>query len=391
MKVLLVAPLQSIATYGRIEWLLANSTNLTILNTSPSASINDYVNLSPSNLTITNLPHSLCYSSPQFNLPLPFSEFFRSLLLRFPQPLKILTYRFVRSLRLNEYDKIFFFYGPEALWFTYMFSLHAPEHKNFYTILNLLPSYVYVKPFRTFSLLRSNFTAEGLLHSMLFRLNTTYIVASELMQDYLYSLSPDPPPSPTYCILDTFSQHSWPSTSSTANLINSTSLSIIFLGAPQRWGGDIIDNIEQTILDLCSCGHRVTAGFKLKTAHPLFSSYPFFSNTEALDGTLSNFANKFDFALICYGYPYLSERFRSTIPTRFFASIAAGLPILLPRTHLPAVEALVLKHNLGYVYNSVSDLTLLDYSSYLDCRRSVKLFREAHCPSNQLFPSHHYS
>ena len=226
---------------------------------------------------------------------------------------------------------------------------------------------------------------------MLSQLKTTYIAASQLMQDYMYSLYLDSSSSATCCILDTFSQLSWSSISPPVNVINPTSLSIIFLGAPQRWGGDVIDNIEQTVFALCSSGHRVTAGFTLNRAHHLFTSYPFFSNLEALDGTLSNFANEFDFALICYGYPYPSERFRSTIPTRFFASIAAGLPILLPRDHLPAVEILVLKHNLGYVYSSISELTLLDQSSYLDYRRSVIIFRETYSPSNQSFPSHHYS
>ena len=61
-------------------------------------------------------------------------------------------------------------------------------------------------------------------------------------------------------------------------------------------------------------------------------------------------------ALITYNVKTPSERFRSTLPTRFFTALSAGLVIAVKSGHFKAVESFISKYDIGFVYKDISQL-----------------------------------
>jgi hypothetical protein len=132
---------------------------------------------------------------------------------------------------------------------------------------------------------------------------------------------------------------------------------VIFLGAPERWGNGI-DDIDSQFLSLAREGVTVHSGAisdeVVRTGYGF--KYPFFTDDEVFEGALARYAHGFDAALITYAVDERMERFRTTLPTRFFTALTAGIPIAVRAGLFDAVEAYVEEHGLGFSYRTARDL-----------------------------------
>lgn len=136
-------------------------------------------------------------------------------------------------------------------------------------------------------------------------------------------------------------------------------LNLIFLGAPERWGG-ALDNIDRQLFELASSGISIYSGNLaqyVKSTTNAFS-YPFFSDREVFSGSLSSYAHNFKASLITYGIDERHERFKTTLPTRFFSALAAGIPIVVKAGMFDAVEAYVDQYQIGFSYRNAEELKL---------------------------------
>ncbi len=141
-------------------------------------------------------------------------------------------------------------------------------------------------------------------------------------------------------------------------------LSLIFLGAPERWGGKI-DSIDEQLFDLALSGVSIYSGmlaeFVISTNNAF--RYPFFRDEEVFSGELSTFAHQFQASLITYSIDKRHQRFKTTLPTRFFSALSAGIPIAVRAGLFDAVESYVERYAIGFSYRNIEDLKykLLDH------------------------------
>lgn len=131
---------------------------------------------------------------------------------------------------------------------------------------------------------------------------------------------------------------------------------LVFLGAPERWGKKI-DDIDNQLLEMSSFGLNVYINEKSAEAHYPFT-YPYFSDADVMAGKLADHCNQFSAALITYNLSRPRSRFRGTLPTRFFSAISVGIPILVKRGQFTSVEEYVEKYNIGIIYDDYEHLAL---------------------------------
>lgn len=132
---------------------------------------------------------------------------------------------------------------------------------------------------------------------------------------------------------------------------------LIFLGAPERWGGGL-DDIDKQLYDIANSGIVIHSG---KLSDDVISTnngftYPFLSDIDVFNGKLSQLAHDFDAALITYGINARHQRFTTTYPTRFFSAISAGIPIVVKSGLYDSVESYISEHAIGFAYSTVDDL-----------------------------------
>jgi hypothetical protein len=130
---------------------------------------------------------------------------------------------------------------------------------------------------------------------------------------------------------------------------------LIFLGAPERWGGKI-DHLDNQLNALVDNGIQVYTSSFLSRDAVKWGTYPYFSDKDVFEGKLSDYAHGFDAALVTYEISKRSERFRSTLPTRFFSALAAGLPIALRGGLFDAAETFITTNQNGFVFHSDEEL-----------------------------------
>jgi hypothetical protein len=147
---------------------------------------------------------------------------------------------------------------------------------------------------------------------------------------------------------------------------------VIFLGAPERYGGKL-DSPDDQFLEIARAGiHVYSAQMSEKALASGFCHlYSRFTNEDVFRGKLAEYARNFDAALITYNISGRRERFRSTFPTRFFTALTAGIPIAVRGGVFDACESFVARFQNGFVYNSVEDL-----SAMLKDRRRILAQRE---------------
>jgi hypothetical protein len=132
---------------------------------------------------------------------------------------------------------------------------------------------------------------------------------------------------------------------------------LIFMGAPERWG-DKIDNIDDQFMEICSKGIEVYSGKMLESVIKtgFGHTYEYFSDDQVFAGDLSIFAQNFDAALITYNLLSRRERFRTTLPTRFFSAISAGIPIAVRAGVFDSIESFIIHHGNGFIYKDSQEL-----------------------------------
>jgi len=150
---------------------------------------------------------------------------------------------------------------------------------------------------------------------------------------------------------------------------------VIFLGAPERWGG-AIDMIDEQFKELVKERiHVHSATLSEQIVSTSFGHrYPLFSNETVSSGRLAEFASQFDATLVTYNVNQREERFRSTYPTRFFMALTVGIPIAVREGILDACERFVTEHEIGFVYTDASDLRekLLNRTKIAEYRRNTR-------------------
>ena len=160
-----------------------------------------------------------------------------------------------------------------------------------------------------------------------------------------------------------------------------SSVSLIFLGAPERWGNQI-DDIDKEFMDIAERKiHVYSAEMSEKVVATGYGHiYPRFKNEDVFNGKLALYASGFSAALITYSAEMIqiNERFRSTYPTRFFTAITAGIPIAVCNG-LNDCGIFIEKYGIGFVYRDVEELIIKikDKTKMISYRYNALVLRDA--------------
>lgn len=346
-KCLLIAPLDTHATIGRIAALSFTQFELHLIDVSyippkfqldiyPFNQIASYVWLNP----------SLGHGSKINNLV----ESLRSLRL-IPQSRRMKK-KLAFEINRIQPSIVVTYYGPIGIYFAGLVK-GINSKIPVVSILNLIPS----------SLDYSNNILNGFRKILNPELNNYrnilkkidfIICASSLMKNYV-SLKYKIDTSIMRVIPDFF-----PETMNfkiVAENSDNKSSGVIFLGAPERWGATI-DDLDDQFLDIAKSGVSIHAG---KISNHVISlgnafCYNYFKDEDVFSGCLSTFAHQFQASIITYGISKRHQRFKSTLPTRFFSALSAGLPIAVRAGLFDAVEEYVERYAIGFKYSNAAQL-----------------------------------
>ena len=93
-------------------------------------------------------------------------------------------------------------------------------------------------------------------------------------------------------------------------------------------------------------------------AHPNLHPFERFSDEAFTTGPLADFVRRFRASLVTYHFGAergTALRFRTSTPSRFLFTLAAGVPVLLPRGRCRAMERLVADRGIGFAYASPAE------------------------------------
>lgn len=350
-KCILIAPLVSHATAGRIAALVATGYQVILIDISSREN----------KFSIFTYPFSLLHKIYKLNINEIDSFYerpsFRLIIkdiLRSFNLIKeniVLTHKLTEILAKENPSVIITFYGPLGIHFSRLIKkINAQQEVIF--IANLLPS----------TLLSGNILIRCLKRWLVnefidfrrwIKKIDIIICASDEMADFIVRKFKYP--IKRILIAPDFHPSSFQVNPNSIDKTEYKPLSLIFLGAPERWGGRIDDIDSQ--LNLYSRMVDVYASGAIERRKGSFwHTYPYFSDDDVFAGRLSDFAHNFTAALVTYNVTRRSERFRSTLPTRFFSALAAGLPIAVKGGIFDSVESFVKKYDIGFVFTSEEDL-----------------------------------
>lgn len=349
-KCLLIAPLEAHATVGRLAAIASTGFNLHVLDISGN----------PLRFNLDQYPFTEIKSYKYFRTKLSSKSRFRlfhGIVKRLRSFGLIPESRNVIRLLSEEIDRIdpsliITYYGPVGIHYA---KLVKKINKNMpvVSILNLIPSSLDYDNSLT-GLILEKFNNELNDYKNTISKLDFLICASSEMKKYVsseYSISesriavlPDYfPRTMTFKGMDDHSvQHD---------------LSLVFLGAPERWGSRI-DNIDEQLYKIALSGITIYSGkladFVISTNNAF--GYPLFRDEEVFSGELSTFAHQFDASLVTYGIDRRHKRFTTTLPTRFFSGLSAGIPIAVKAGLFDAVESYVERYEIGFSYRNYEDL-----------------------------------
>lgn len=121
-----------------------------------------------------------------------------------------------------------------------------------------------------------------------------------------------------------------------------------------------INDVRGELLSLAQAGIVVHCAAMEGLYHHNIVSFEPFDGTALVSGALTTFMTQFDACLVTYHLPEASNRirFRTSLPARFLISLAAGLPIILPRGVFRAMESFVEKERVGFAFGNIEELYL---------------------------------
>ncbi|MDA9283120.1 hypothetical protein N9P77_01680 [Amylibacter sp.] len=352
MKILMVAPLSSHATLGRIAALHTPNTRIDFIDIGlrptradmslyPMSLIDNYYDLRGENLDLF-----LTHPSPT---NIVFDALRSWCILPEDVKLKKVFNTFVKK---SDPDIIYAYYGSLSMRYIRLINndFNLPIIQVFNTYPITLESENKIKRF-----FKRLFINEFVDYKMHAHKVTKYIAASVPMFNFAndklkvsnnaITIIPDYLPKSFYCknVNDKdFNYENWND--------------LVFLGAPERWGKKI-DDIDEQLSEMSRFGLNVYISEKSAGAHYPFS-YPYFSDADVMVGKLADHCNRFSAALITYNFSKPRSRFRGTLPTRFFSAISVGIPILVKRGQFTSVEEYVKKYNIGIVFDDYEHLVL---------------------------------
>jgi hypothetical protein len=348
---ILIAPLVSHATAGRIAALVKSGYQVSLIDIS---SRDVY-------FSTTNYPYSLLHKIYKLNITEVDPFYSRpSLKLLFKDILR--SYNVIKEnvLLLSKLNEIIYqenpavvitFYGPLGIHFARLVKKIDAEQKVIF-IANLLPSTV-LRGGIFLKFIKSKLTNEYVDFKRWIHKIDAIVCSSDEMADFVVRKFNYP--QSRLIVVPDFHPNTFQFNENNIQKADFKALSIIFLGAPERWGGRI-DNIDHQ-LNLYSKCVKVYASISIeRDDNSSWEPYPYFTDDEVFTGNLSDFAHNFTAALVTYNISRRSERFRSTLPTRFFSALAAGLPIAVKGGIFDAVESFVKKHDIGFVFYTEHDL-----------------------------------
>lgn len=348
---ILIAPLVSHATAGRIAALVKSGYQVTLVDISSRDVC----------FSTTNYPYTLLhkiyklniteidpfYSRPSLNLL--FKDILRSY--NFIKENVILLNKLSEIISLENPTFVITFYGPLGIHFSRLVKKINADQKIIF-IANLLPSTVLRGGF-FFKFIKSKLTNEYVDFNRWIHKIDTIVCSSDEMADFVVRKFNYP--ESRLIVVPDFHPNTFQFNKNNIQKADFKALSLIFLGAPERWGGRIDDIDHQ--LNLYSERVKVYASISIeRDDNSSWYPYPYFTDDEVFTGNLSDFAHNFTAALVTYNISLRSERFRSTLPTRFFSALAAGLPIAVKGGIFDAVESFVEKHDIGFVFYTEHDL-----------------------------------
>ena len=353
MKIILIAPLVSHATMGRIAALTSTNNDVVLIDVSSrkfKSEKNFYpvINLKKIyNLNISKLDSFFSSEVSYFDR---LKDILRSYSII--KENKKINQRLTKILEIEKPNFVFFFYGPVAIHF---FRLIKKIDQNIKTILipNLLPSTI-IKGNFFLKFLKKSVSNEFINYNNWINKVDIIFAASDEMKYFInkkfnFSLS-------SVHVIPDFHPKSFFVAN---NIIDKKIIkenSLIFLGAPERWGGRI-DNIDYELHQIIDSKIELVVNDKVKSKSKLNCEvYDYFSDYEVFTGKLSNAVNSNAVALVTYNIDKISERFKSTLPTRFFTALSAGLIIAVKSGHFSAVKSFVEKYKIGFIYTGVNDL-----------------------------------
>ncbi|HQT24835.1 hypothetical protein [Daejeonella sp.] len=350
-KCILIAPLVSHATAGRIAALAATGYQVTLIDISGrdntfSTSLYPYSLLYKIHrLDITKIDKF--YTQPSISLII--KDILRSF-----NALKentLITDRLKEILSQDNPDIIVTFYGPLGIHFSRLIKKINAKQKVVF-IANLLPSTV-LSGNAIIRCLKRNLVNEFIDFIRWIKKLDTIVCASDEMAEFIVRKFKYP--RNRLLIAPDYHPASFQVNLKITPKISFKPPSLIFLGAPERWGGRM-DNIDKQ-LNLYSSLVAVYASVSIeRDKDSIWHAYPYFTDEEVFSGKLSDYAHGFAAALVTYNITRRSERFRTTLPTRFFSALAAGLPIALKWGLFDAVESFITKRDIGFVFYSEQEL-----------------------------------
>lgn len=248
-------------------------------------------------------------------------------------------------------------YGQAAIHYSRVIKRLA-QHLPVIDIVNLLPSYVNLKHGIS-GLIGIGGKLEDLNYRHWIKQLDAVIFASQEMQDFATNKFGVQEKSsyifPDY--LPIAFQGQVFSNSTIHSDIQDGNPKVVFFGAPERYG-HIIDSLDHQFMGIASEQIHIYSGtISDEVVSTGFGhQYPKFTDQEVQMGRLAEFGSQFDAALITYEVHKQHERFRSTYPTRFFAALAAGIPIAVRAGFFDACERFVIEHKIGFTFVDAADL-----------------------------------
>jgi hypothetical protein len=353
-KCLLFAPLVSHASAGRIAALINTGWELTLVDISNRPvgfSLNQYPYSGIKEIHFLGLKElDPFYETPSYSGMIKDMMRSRGLM---PEN-QTLVKKISNIIALESPDIVFTFYGPLGIHFSRVCKKIKPELPVVF-IANLIPSTL-VSGNRLMRWLKKYLINEFVDYKNWINKMELVFCASDEMVDFIH-IKFNYPRSRLYVVPD-FHPKSFQVTPDVIIQSKNDDIknSLIFLGAPERWGGNM-DNIDSQLDRFGKAGISIyTSEFIAKNGTQSWHAYPYFSDDEVFSGKLSNYAYHFTAALVTYNINRPSERFRSTLPTRFFSALAAGLPIAVKGGLFSGVESFVKKYDIGFVFNSDEEL-----------------------------------
>lgn len=266
-----------------------------------------------------------------------------------------LSRRIVDAIDDSRPDIVVTFYGPIAIHYARVVKRMRPD-LPVVTILNLIPSTIVAARNRWARWLRhvagSEFTDfRNWLHHM-----DGIVFASKEMRDFVTSKFPGI--AAKSAIVPDYLPRSFQGADLSPRVSRGIERpAVIFLGAPERYGGRL-DAPDDQFIALGRAGiHVYSAQMNEEAlASPFCHLYPRLTNEEVFSGGLAEYARGFDAVLITYNISKRHERFRSTLPTRFLSALTTGIPIAVRGGLYDACEEFIREHQNGFVFSTVDEL-----------------------------------